>query len=156
MYLRSGDIDITGTDSPQIRVSCELKYPERAKDVKIAFRAGGRTGDLRIRGGPNGDVHFRIEVPGHTNLLVRSPAGDLGISGVTGDKDVQLHAGDLTISVGNPAEYAHADASVWAGDLTAGAFGVNKGGLFRSFEKNNPAGRYRLHAHVGAGDLVLK
>jgi hypothetical protein len=43
-----------------------------------------------------------------------------------------------------------------AGDLTASAFGVNKDGLFRSFEQNNPSGKYRLHAHVGAGDLTLK
>jgi hypothetical protein len=45
---------------------------------------------------------------------------------------------------------------VLAGDLTASAFGVSKDGLFRSFEKDNPSGKYRLHAHVGAGDLTLK
>jgi hypothetical protein len=28
--------------------------------------------------------------------------------------------------------------------------------LFRSFEKNNPAGKYRLHAHVGTGELMLR
>ena len=43
-----------------------------------------------------------------------------------------------------------------AGDLTASAFGVSKDGLFRSFEKDNLSGKYRLHAYVGAGDLTLK
>jgi len=87
---------------------------------------------------------------------VRSPAGYLTVSDVIGNKDVELHAGDLTIAVGQPGDSAHADASVLAGDLTASAFGVNKDGIFRSFEKDNTSGKYRLHARVGAGDLTLK
>jgi len=81
--------------------------------------------------------------------VVRSPAGDLSLSGVVGDKDVEIHAGDLTISVGDPASYKHADASVRR-DSNAGAFGIVKDGLFRSFNKDNSAGKYRLHAHVAA------
>jgi hypothetical protein len=155
MEVRSGDVDIVGTASPVIKVSCELKRPERAKDVKISLKAAGKSGDLRISGGPNNDVKVRIEVPKNSNLYVRVPAGDLDVSGVEGDKDIELHAGDLTISVGDPNDYRHADAAVKAGDLHATAFGVSKGGLFRSFEKDNPAGKYRLHASVGAGDLTL-
>ena len=157
MRIRSGDIDVIGIDSPLLRVSCELtKSPERAKDVAITFTPDGTSGRLRVHGGPNNDIHFRIEIPKTTNLFVRSPAGDLSVSGVVGDKDVEIHAGDLTIAVGNAADYKHADASVYAGDLTATAFGVNKDGLFSSFDKDNSDGKYRLHAHVGAGDLVLK
>jgi hypothetical protein len=124
--------------------------------VAIAFEPGSKSGTLRIRGGPNNHIRFRIDVPKNTNLYVRSPAGDLSLSGVVGDKDVEIHAGDLTISVGDATDYRHADASVYAGDLSAGAFGVSKDGLFRSFDKDNPGGKYRLHAHVGAGDLVLR
>ncbi len=156
MRLRSGDIEIRGSDSPVLRVSCHMQYPERAKEVAIEFEPSGKSGTLRIRGGPNNDIRFRIEVPKNTNLYIRSPAGDLSLSGVVGDKDVEIHAGDLTISVGNAADYKHADASVYAGDLSASAFGVSKDGLFRSFDKDNPGGKYRLHAHVGAGDLVLR
>ena len=156
IHVRSGDIEITGHDSAKISVSCELKYKDRSRDVKIAFRNAGKSGDLRITGGPNNDVRVRIRIPRNSHLFVRSPAGDLTVEGVIGNKDVELHAGDLTIAVGQPGDYAHADASVLAGDLTASAFGVEKDGLFRSFEKDNPSGKYRLHAHVGAGDLVLK
>jgi hypothetical protein len=133
-----------------------MQHPERAKEVAIEFEPAGKSGTLRIRGGPNNDIRFRIEVPKNTNLYVRSPAGDLSLSGVVRDKDVEIHAGDLTISIGNAADYKHADASVYAGDLSASAFGVSKDGLFRSFDKDNPSGKYWLHAHVGAGDLVLR
>ena len=156
MRLRSGDIEVRGSDSPALRVTCDMQHRERAKEVAIEFEPAGKSGTLRIRGGPNHDIRFRIEVPKNTNLYVRSPAGDLNLSGVVGDKDVEIHAGDLIISVGDAAEYRHADASVYAGDLSASAFGVSKDGLFRSFDRDNPGGRYRLHAHVGAGDLVLR
>lgn len=156
IHVRSGDIEIAGHDSAKISVSCELKHEERARDVKIAFENSGKSGVLRITGGPDDNFRVRIGVPRSSHLFVRSPAGDLSVSDVTGDKDVELHAGDLTIEVGRPGDYSHADASVLAGDLAASAFGVDKGGLFRSFEKNNPSGKYRLHAHVGAGDLVLR
>lgn len=154
--VRSGDIEVAGSDAALLRVTCELKRNDEAKNISIKFKATGSSGDLRILGGPNNDVHIRIEVPKNSNLFLRSPAGDLSVSGITGDKDVEIHAGDLTISVGNPSDYKHADASVYAGDLSASAFGVTKDGLFRSFDKDNASGKYRLHAHVGAGDLVLK
>jgi hypothetical protein len=156
IHVRSGDIDVVGADSQQVRVSCTVKKQEREKDIHIAFKSVGNSGDLQIRGGPNSNVQFRIEVPQNSHLFVRSPAGDLTVSGVIGNKDIEIHAGDLTIAVGNAADYQHAEGSVKAGDLNAPAFGVNKGGLFRSFEKDNAAGKYRLHAHVGAGDLTLK
>jgi hypothetical protein len=156
IHVRPGDIDITGSDQAKVSVSCELRYPDRARDVKITFQSAGNSGDLRISGGPRNDIRIRIRVPRNSRLFVRSPAGDLSVSDVIGDKDVELHAGDLTIAVGKAFDYAHADASVLAGDLMASAFGVSKDGLFRSFEKNDPSGKYRLHAHVGAGDLTLK
>jgi hypothetical protein len=157
MHLRSGDIYITGSDAGKIRVTCELKKePDRAKDVKVAFKPTGNSGELRISGGPTNDVRIHIEVPRKSHIWVRCPAGDLKVKDIVGNKDVELHAGDLVINVGAPSDYAHADASVKAGDLSATAFGVTKGGLFRSFEKDNPGGKYRLHAHLGAGDLVLK
>jgi hypothetical protein len=149
MNLRAGDINIVGTDAPFVRVTCTGRA---SSEIKISFAAD----HLTIRGGPDKEVHFRIEIPRATNLRVRCTAGDLTVSGIVGDKDVELNAGDLTIVVGDASSYRHAEASVLAGDLTAPAFGEEHGGLFRSFRHDNPAGRYRLRAELLAGDLVLK
>jgi hypothetical protein len=73
---------------------------------------------------------------------------------VIGDKDVEMHAGQLTIHIGQPADYSHVEGSVTSGEVDAPPFDVSKGGLFRSFQENGP-GKYRLHAHVGAGELDL-
>lgn len=156
MNLRAGDIHILGSENSAVRVTCELKVPERAKDVIIIFDDAAKAGRLRIRGGPDGDVRFRIEIPKDSQLTVRCSAGDLDVVGIRGNKDISLRAGDLTIDVGDPADYAFTHASVTAGDVNAKAFGVHKGGLFRSFKRENAEGKYRLRAKLWAGDINLK
>ena len=156
LHLRAGDIDISGTDKAVVSVDCELKHPERAKDISIAFEDYGTYGRLRIHGGPNADVRLRIRVPRESDLVVRCTAGDLDLTGVSGNKDVSLRAGDLTIDVGNPDDYVFAEASVTAGDVNASAFGVHKGGLFRKFRREKSTGKYRLRASLWAGDLKLR
>jgi hypothetical protein len=150
MNLRAGDITLVGTDGPFVRVSCIVR--DNARDIKISFAAD----HLTIRGGPDREVHFRIEIPRSMNIRVRCSAGNLTISGISGDKDVELNAGNLTIDVGDAGTYRHAEGSVLAGNISASPFGVEHDGLFRSFTKDNPAGRYRLRAELLAGNLTLK
>jgi hypothetical protein len=150
MNLRAGEITLVGTDAPFVRVTCVVR--DNARDIKISFAAD----HLTIRGGPDREVHFRIEIPRSMNLRVRCSAGNLTISGISGDKDVELNAGNLTIAIGDAGAYRHAEASVLAGNISASAFGVEHDGLFRSFRKDNPAGRYRLRAELLAGNLTLK
>jgi hypothetical protein len=153
---RSGDIDIVGSSEPRLVVTCDVDHSRNPRSVQIQFTSSPNSADLRISGGPRDRFRMRIQVPDHLNLTVRGTAGDLDLEGVTGDKDISLRAGDLTIQVGSPEDYARTEASVKAGDLRARAFGVNKGGLFRSFKHTNPNGKYRLEAHLIAGDLTLK
>lgn len=150
MNLRSGDITIVGTDAPFVRVTCDV--PHDAQTVRISFAAD----HLTIRGGPGTDVHFRVEIPRTMNLVVRCSAGNLGISSIAGDKDVELNAGNLTIAVGDAAAYRHAEGSVLAGNIMASPFGEIRDGLFRSFKKDNPSGRYRLRAELLAGNLMFR
>jgi hypothetical protein len=42
-----------------------------------------------------------------------------------------------------------------AGEVDAEIFGDSKGGLFRSISRE-AAGKYRLHAHVGTGQLSIR
>jgi hypothetical protein len=154
--LRSGDYKVVGSTAEKVSVRTTGDRAEKGREVSLTFKHMNNHAELRMTGGPiNNGPSILIEIPKASNLTVRLPFGDLNIEGVSGDKDVEMHAGDLNIEVGNPADYAHVDASVNAGDLSAGPFGETKDGLFRSFEKSGP-GRYRLHAHVGAGDLNLR
>ncbi len=155
MHLRSGDFRVIGREDDKITVRVEAKDPEKAKEIKVCFQRFDHSAELIISGGPKNDVQITVEIPRSTGLFVRMPAGQLELSDITGDKDVQLHAGELIVGVGNPADYSHVEASVTTGGLEAAPFGESHGGLFRSFHKEGN-GRYKLHAHVGAGDLTLR
>jgi len=155
LHIRSSDLRIIGSDENKIKIRYWGKNAAQARDVKVSLKTLGNTGELRVHGGPHYDFRIEIFVPKTSDLYLRMPAGDAEVKGIVGNKDVEIHAGDLTLAVGAAEEYAFADASVLAGDLDAGPFGLSKDGLFRSFHKQG-AGKYKLHAHVGAGDLTLK
>jgi len=155
MHLRSGDFRVVGREDDKITVRVEAKSPEKAKEIKVRFQRFDHSAELNISGGPKNDVQITVEIPRSTGLFVRMPAGQLELSDITGDKDVQLHAGELIVGVGNPADYSHVKASVTTGGLEAAPFGESHGGLSRSFHKEGK-GKYKLYAHVGAGDLTLR
>lgn len=155
LHLRSGDFRVVGKDGGKISVRVDAKDLEKAREIRVTFDRSEHSGELHVLGGPRNDIQITVEVPKDTGLYVRMPAGQLEISDVAGDKDVQLHAGELIVHVGSPEDYSHVDASVTTGGLEAPPFHEDHGGFFRSFHKDGN-GKYKLHAHVGAGDLTLR
>lgn len=149
--LCSSGVDLVGGEQNAIHVSY---FPER-EDVRVRIEVDGDRADLKVSHCPNNNFRIRIEVPKSSGVHVRMFAGQLELRGVKGDKDVEMSAGQLTMEVGNPDDYGRVYASVSSGDLHAPAFDVQKGGLFRSFDRTGP-GKYRLNAHVGAGQLDLR
>lgn len=151
MRLCPSGSEIVGTDEPTLRVSY---HPER-DDVRVRIETIGDHADLQVSGCPSNNFKVRIELPKSSALYVRMFAGQLDVNGVTGDKDVELSFGQMNIDAGKSENYASVDASVNSGAIDANAFDVHKGGLFRSFDQSGP-GKYRLHAHVGAGQIELR
>jgi hypothetical protein len=155
MYLRSGDFRITGSGEDKITVRISGGNGYRASDMRVQLEGSSHAATLTISGGPKNDLEVTIEVPRKTGLFVRMPAGNLEVRHLVGDKDAELHAGEMIIDVGEVADYSRVDASVYSGGLEASPFGESHGGLFRSLHKEGN-GKYHLHAHVGAGDLTLQ
>jgi hypothetical protein len=155
LRVRSAEVRILGTDEPRISVELSGRNAPEARRLSVRFdrRAGG--GDMQICGGPRSDLTITIRIPSNTDLYARIPFGDVRVLNVRANQDVSIHAGDLTVDVGDPKDYARVDASVLSGDLDAAPFRERHGGLFRSF-RTNGSGRYRLRAHVGAGQLTLR
>ena len=151
MELCSSGIEIVGTDKSAVRVSY---HPER-EGVRVRMQISGDRADLRLTGCSRHNFQARIEIPKTSALYVRMMAGQLDVREVSGDKDLELSFGQLNVDVGKSEDYARVDASVNSGQIDADAFGVNKGGLFRSFDQHGP-GKYKLHAHVGAGQVDLR
>jgi hypothetical protein len=152
MHLCSSGIDLVGKDDDALRVSYDSM---RGNNVRVRIKVSGDQADLKVSGCPQNNFRVTVEVPKKSGLYVRMFAGELNVRDITGDKDVELHFGQLNMEVGKPDDYAHVHASVNSGELDAFAFNVDKGGLFRSFDHDGP-GQYRVQAHVGAGELDLR
>jgi hypothetical protein len=152
MRLAPGEYTISGAAADHIRITY---HPSNTPSgpVKVELQAEGSSASLRVRHTGH-DFHADIEVPQRCDLYVRVGAGDLNVQGVAGSKDIEVHAGDVSVDVRRPDDYRKVDASVAVGDLRAPAFKVNKDGFVRSFRRSGP-GPYRLHVHVGAGDVRL-
>jgi hypothetical protein len=155
LHLESGGYTITPGDSENIVVTCHAPREEKLKNVRVAIKLMGATADVYVRNTPNGNFTGVIEVPRRSNLWARLTAGELNVGNIEGDKDLEIRAGQLSIEIPRPQEYGHRDASVFTGAIEASAFEISKGGLFRSFHQQGP-GKYRLHAHVMAGDIRLR
>lgn len=150
--LESGGYDIKASSDDRIHV----RWNEAsARSVKVKLTTNGQSAELRVENTPNNNFHATIEVPAITDLRIRLTAGDLNVSGIKGDKDIEAHAGDVNVSVGNSSDWGEVDASVTAGDISAAPFRASKGDLFRSMRWQGP-GKYRLHVHLTAGDVNLR
>ena len=152
MTLESGDYKIFASSDNRIHV----RWNEAsARGVRVKLATNDKSAELRVENTPHNNFHATIEVPALADLRIRLTAGDMSVAGIKGDKDIEIHAGDLNISVGNSSDWGDVDASVTAGDINASPFHESRGGLFRSFHWRGP-GKYRLHVHLTAGDVNLR
>lgn len=155
LHIRSGDIHISGSPENKLTINIGGSDGVWSTSVDATFKRSGNSGDLEVSGGPHNRVTITVHVPENANLWLRVPAGNVEVAGIAGNKDVELRAGNLEIAVGDPASYAHVEASVTSGDIDAAPFGESHGGLFRSFEKSGN-GKYNLIARLWAGEILLK
>jgi len=155
LRVRSGEVHVIGTDQNKVTVELSGRKAPDAQALKVRWERRDNTAKLRISGGPRSDLTITVRIPTNTDLHARIPFGEVHVENIAGNKDVELHAGELTVDVGRAADYSHVDASVFTGEVDAAAFGESHGGLFRSFKREGN-GRYRLHAHLGAGQLTLQ
>jgi hypothetical protein len=155
LHLQAGGYTVIPGDSEDIIVTCRAQTEEQLNRVKLGIKPTAAGADIYVSETPHNNFQATIEVPRHSNLWARLSAGELKIQGVEGDKNVEVRAGRIQIGIPHPELYGHRDASVMAGSIESPAFGVSKGGLFRSFEQQGP-GNYRLHATVMTGEIDLR
>jgi len=154
LHLEAGGYTISPADSERIVVTCHARTEEQLRHIKVEIKRMAASADIYISDTPNNNFRGIVEVPRRSNLWVRLSAGELVIGNVEGDKDLEVRAGRIQVDVPHSEQYGHRDASVLTGSIEASAFDISKGGLFRSFDQHGP-GKYRLHAHVMAGEIDL-
>ncbi|HXS77754.1 MAG TPA: hypothetical protein VN753_16355 [Terracidiphilus sp.] len=157
---RPAGLEIVGTDEDTIHVSCQLHNgdSDNTRRIRLRFSPNAVGGKLMIEGEHlrhgNG-AQIRIEIPKKTSLTVRMFAGEVKVEQISGDKDIQIGAGQITISNHN-WNYRNVEASVSIGQVNAPMYNANKGGFFRSVSETSTGGEFRLRAHVTTGQVDLQ
>ncbi|HZZ41273.1 MAG TPA: hypothetical protein VFE06_19195 [Acidobacteriaceae bacterium] len=151
---RPAGITITGTESDTLRITCTT--PHDPHEIRLHLSGEGGHERLTISSDTEheGSLQISIEVPRQTNLRVHLPAGEVKVNDIRGDKDIDLYAGQITIATGDTSDYRSVNASVDIGAVKA--WGVDKGGFFRSVTRTTADGEYHLYAHVLTGEIDLQ
>jgi hypothetical protein len=157
VHSRPAGLEIVGTDQAAIHVSCTSDDEGVAQHIHMRFHGNEDDETLTIAGdlSKGNNVKVRIEVPRKTNLRVEMSAGEVKVEEIAGDMDINVYAGQITISSTRPWDYRSVDVSVSVGEVKAPVYGADKGGFFRSFTKKTADGEYSLHAHVITGEIDL-
>jgi hypothetical protein len=155
MQLGAGSYTIRPASGTHIRVT----IGSESGRARVALTANATRATVAVTETPSNNFQATIEVPKTSDLIVRLSGGNLVLSGISGNKDIDSVAGNAEISIGDPNEYASMEATVKAGDLNVGAFSGAKtedsfGLLHRASWSGK--GRYTLRANLGAGNLVLR
>jgi DUF4097 and DUF4098 domain-containing protein YvlB len=151
VHSRPAGLEIVGTDQAAIHVSCTSGDEGGAQHIRIRFKGNQDDETLTIAG----DFRVRIEVPRKTSLRVEMSAGEVKVEEIAGDKEINLYAGQITISSTRAWDYRKVDVSVTIGEVNAPVYGAQKGGFFRGITKENANGEFSLHAHVLTGQIDL-
>ena len=152
LELSSGDYRIEPGAGNQVVVISQNNEATSTPKPHFGIDTSSREARVKVEGPRN--YAAVIQVPKNSNLQVRLNGGRLRVNGVEGDKDIESNAGTVSIDVGKPEKYARVDASVDSGHIEALPYQVVQDGFGRSFARKGP-GMYRLHAHVGTGEIRL-
>ena len=155
MQLGGGSYTIRPASDTHIRVT----IGDDSGRARVALTTNATRATVAVTDTPSNNFQATIEVPKTSDLIVRLSGGNLVISGIRGNKDIDSVAGNTEISIGDPNEYGSMEATVKAGDLNVGAFtGAKTEDSFGLLHRASWSGKgkYTLRANLGAGNLVLR
>lgn len=152
LELSSGNYRIESGTADRLIIQSLAQKPEDQKKVRFGLTATRQEASVKVNGPSHVDVS--IQIPKNVNLSVRLNGGRLIMTGIEGDKDIESNAGQVSINIGKPQDYRAIDASVTIGDIEARALPGIGAGPVHSLNATGP-GKYRLHVHLGAGQIRL-
>jgi hypothetical protein len=147
MDLSAGEYEIAGAADHRIRLDWDVEDRDRLDEVDNRVTVNGTEARVSTDG-PSGNFRVRIQVPAQSSLHVRLTAGEMAIKGIEGDKDVELHAGELDIDVFVPGLRPRRAAS---GRVKSTRAVPHHQGRAVSIVRLEREGQVRLHAHLKAG-----
>lgn len=153
LRLSTGVYTVVGGEDDKVKVRWSTKKPHQMKAVEVKLDVKGSEVFLKTQG-PKDDFRVFIELPKRTHLDARLSVGLLAVSGIEGDKKLDLNIGEMKVEVLDAGAYRSAKASVRIGELAAKAFKSREEGLFNRLRWKG-TGAYTLEARVGIGEATF-
>lgn len=164
------DVEITTVKSTKV----EYRAQEREKAVQKLDRvhiAAQRNGDELVittnfprhrnfpwlLGSASFDLDYRIKVPANTRLIANHDAGEVHVENLTGDIQVALRLGEITLGLPEEGRYA-ANAKSDFGSVVSDFPGVEKRRIWligHRIENEATAPAHKLNLSVGYGDILI-
>lgn len=156
LTMRTGDVRILKGDTNQIRVryTSESERSDFADRVTLRFDVRGKDATIDFHMPSHGDVAVEVEVPAQTDLRVNLTVGDVTVRGVEGNKDLEVHVGDIEVEPITQAGYRRLEASTHVGGITTAEY-VRVRGWIGNSVKSNGTGTYRVHVRTRIGDIAF-
>jgi len=155
LKLSAGGYQIrAGAAQDKIKVTWHTERSHKGSRVTVSLENRGKDALLTAKG-PHDNFEVEIEVPARLDLDVDMSVGDLSISGVEGNKRIDLNIGDIKIDIGKTESYQRARAALKIGNIDARPFQAHHEGFFRSFDWRG-TGPHRLDIRLGIGDITLR
>lgn len=165
-----GELVITGSNGDKVKTHVEVHCADPASGdckqaadkISVGDRRRGEELLIEIEGYPKfGDKGLslvaRVEVPRNLHLSVDAGVGEVEVSNMTNDLDVDVRVGDVEVTMDAAAlASVELDAGVGDVELTIGGQTIEGSGLVgKGLEWNQGKGRARLEVDCGVGDIEV-
>lgn len=94
--MRSGDISITATEEPVIRVRYRSRSSNLNQEDPFVAEQTDNHVELNVKE-HRGSTDFRVTVPRDCSILVRGLASDIEVSGISGRLELETASGDVSL-----------------------------------------------------------
>lgn len=169
--VRAGEIRVTGRKRPDVLVEAEVRCSilggerckESARAAELAVEHHDGVLEVGFAGLPEGDsprglsVHLLIEAPGALSLTADLGAGEMRVTGLEADLDLNVGVGKVEVLAPAAAVGAvHLATGVGDVDLLVHNRSVAEGGMAfvgRTLRWEEGAGKARLEVDCGVGSV---
>ncbi|MDE3179903.1 MAG: hypothetical protein KGM47_09635 [Acidobacteriota bacterium] len=171
---RVGDLNIEGWDNPQLSIKAEKaviagsrKKAQKLYD-RVQVRIEGRDHDIRLstlypkrrpwrpfRGESKLSVNFTIHMPYDANLRLKCVDGDVTVSGIAGQINLNDNYGDVEVDVPRVYRLRTLNAHSWLGYVQSDLHGIpqDNAGFGRTLDFRNPLGSQVIVVRVHMGGV---
>ena len=165
----AGNIEIEGWDQPRVELTT-VKTAEQKKvmdQVKVTAEAGGNTLNIStsyhkypmierpFRWTLNFDLEYHIKAPRNAALLIEEYAGEVNISGMTGNVHATDRNGDISLVLADAPYSIDAQSKVGAVICDFAGHEKRNSLLFGQDFSGSAETAKKLYLRVGYGDVMI-